>query len=154
MSSKLKYPYHKPVRRLLLGIACFIFLGGHSAHAQLLGKLIESTLNSSSPFTIRVYGTEDGVPQHQISTMIPDKTGNLIIGTANGLVEFNGQTFADINPTDESRKILCTKMFLDPKSNILYGLNNRNRLFQKSPVTKALSKEDKMNASFYHDSII
>lgn len=155
MSLKLKYPHHKPaVYCLLLSIACFIFPGSHSAHAQLLGKLIESSLNSTSPFTIRVFGTEDGVPQHQISAMIPDKTGNLIIGTANGLVEFNGQTFADINPTDESRKILCTKMFLDPKSNILYGLNNRSRLFQISPITKALSKEDNLNASFYRDSII
>ncbi|MDF3027701.1 MAG: signal transduction histidine kinase, LytS [Fluviicola sp.] len=154
MSLKQKYLYYKPAYRLLFGITCFIFLGSNFAHAQLLGKLIESTLSSSSPFTIRVYGTEDGVPQHQVSTMTPDKTGNLIIGTANGLVEFNGQTFTDINPTDESRKILCTKMFLDPKSNILYGLNNKNRLFQISPVTKGLSKEDNLNAAFYHDSII
>ncbi len=155
MSLKLKYPKHKPVvYRLLLGILCFILYGSYSIQAQPLGKLIESTLNTNSPFTIRVYGTEDGIPQHQISAMTPDKTGNLLIGTANGLVQFNGQTFADINPTDESRKILSIKMFLDPKTNILYGINNRSQLFQITPVTKVLSKEGNLGASFYHDSII
>lgn len=155
MSLRLKYSrFELAVYRLLSGLACFILFGSHSIHAQPLGKLIESTLNTNSPFTIRVYGTEDGIPQHQISAMTPDKTGNLLIGTANGLVEFNGQTFTDINPTDESRKILCIKMFLDPKTNILYGLNNRSQLFQISPVTRILSKEDNLSASFYHDSII
>ncbi|WP_341906315.1 histidine kinase [Fluviicola taffensis] len=155
MSSKLKYPDYKlAILRWFMGIICLSYFSSYSTHAQPLGKLIEATLNTGSPFTIRVYGTEDGIPQHQISAMIPDKTGNLLIGTANGLVEFNGQTFTDINPTDESRKILCVKMFLDRKSNILYGVDNRSRLFQITPVTRELSKEDNLSASFYHDSII
>ena len=155
MSSKLKYLDTRPtILRWFIGIICLTALSSYSVRAQQLGKLIETTLNSNSPFTIRVYGTEDGIPQHQISAMIPDKTGNLLIGTANGLVQFNGQTFTDINPTDESRKVLCIRMFLDPKKNILYGLNNRSELFQISPVTKILSKSDNLGASFYHDSII
>ena len=133
MNSKLKYPEHNPViYRLLLAVVFFLLFGTHSVCAQPLGTLIESTLNTRSPFTIRVYGTEDGIPQHQIAAMIPDKTGNLLIGTANGLVQFNGQTFTDINPTNESRKILCIKMFLDKKTNILYGINNSSQLLQKS----------------------
>ena len=155
MSLKLKYLVHKPlVYRLLSGITCVLLSASYAAHAQPLGKLIESTLNTKSPFTIRIYGTEDGIPQHQIAAMIPDKTGNLLIGTANGLVQFNGQTFTDINPTAESRKILCVKMFLDPKTNILYGINNKSELFQISPVTKALSKKGNLGASFHHDSVI
>ncbi len=155
MSLKLKYPEHNPaIYRLLPAIVCFLLFGSYSAHAQPLGKLIESSLNTRSPFTIRVYGTEDGIPQHQIAAMIPDKTGNLLIGTANGLVQFNGQTFTDINPTDESRKILCIKMYLDPKTNILYGINNQSHLFQITPITKVLLKGDNLGASFYHDSII
>ncbi|TSJ39802.1 sensor histidine kinase [Fluviicola chungangensis] len=155
MSLKPKYPNRTTeVWRLLSGILCLLLFVSNSAYAQPLGKLIESTLSTNSPFTIRVYGTEDGIPQHQISAMIPDKTGNLLIGTANGLVQFNGQTFTDINPTDESRKVLCIKMFLDPKTNILYGLNNRSQLFQISPVTRILIKERNLGASFYHDSVI
>jgi hypothetical protein len=157
MSLKLKYPKREAaICRLLSGILCslsFLF-SSYSTFAQPLGKLIESSLNTDSPFTIRIYGTEDGVPQHQIAAMIPDKTGNLLIGTANGLVQFNGQTFIDINPTDESRKILCIKMFLDKKNNILYGINNRSQLFQISPVTKILLKEDNLGASFHHDSVV
>lgn len=155
MSLKPKYPNHTTeVWRLLSGVFCLLLFASYSAYAQPLGKLIESTLSTNSPFTIRIYGTEDGIPQHQISAMIPDKTGNLLIGTANGLVQFNGQTFTDINPTDESRKVLCIKMFLDPKTNILYGLNNRSQLFQISPVTRILIKERNLGASFYHDSVI
>lgn len=155
MSFKLKYPHHKlAILRWLVGIGCFIYYSSYSIQAQPLGKLIEATLNTNSPFTIRVFGTEDGIPQHQISAMTPNETGNLLIGTANGLVEFNGQTFTDINPTDESRKILCVKMFLDRKSNILYGLNNRSHLFQITPITKDLTTEDNLSASFYYDSII
>ncbi|MGV3610189.1 MAG: histidine kinase [Fluviicola sp.] len=155
MSLKLKYPEHKrAIFRMFPVIVYFLLFGSHAVNAQPLGKLIESSLNTNSPFTIRVYGTEDGVPQHQISAMTTDKTGNLLIGTANGLVQFNGQTFTDINPTDESRKILCIKMYLDPKTNILYGINNRSQLFQISPFTKVLLKENNLGASFYHDSVI
>lgn len=155
MSLKLKYLRFKLLAYyLVLGITYFGCFGTYSTHAQPLGKLIESTLKPNSPFTIRVYGTEDGIPQHQISAMTPDRTGNLLIGTANGLVQFNGQTFTDINPTNESRKVLCIKLFLDPKTNMLYGINNRSKLFQISPTTKDLSKRDNLSASFYHDSII
>ncbi len=155
MSLKPKYPKHKTtICRLLPGILFLFLYTSNSTHAQPLGKLIESTLNTDCPFTIRIYGTEDGVPQHQISAMIPDKTGNLLIGTANGLVQFNGQTFMDINPTNESRKILCVKMFLDPKTKVLYGMDSRAQLFQISPVTKALSKKDFLRASFHYDSVI
>lgn len=155
MSLKLKYPHHQlTILRWFMGIGCLIYFSSYSTQAQPLGKLIEATLNTNSTFTIRVYGTEDGIPQHQISAIIPDKIGNLLIGTANGLVEFNGQTFTDINPTDESRKVLCIKMFLDRKNNILYGINNRSHLFQITPVTKDLTKGDNLSASFYHDSII
>lgn len=148
--SKLK----TKICRSLLVILWSSFISSYLTHAQPLGKLIESSLNTDSPFTIRVYGTEDGVPQHQIAAMIPDKTGNLLIGTANGLVQFNGQTFIDINPTNESRKILCIKMFLDKKTNILYGINNSSQLFQISPVTKILLKGDNLGASFHHDSVV
>lgn len=155
MSRKPTYPKFKTtIGRLVLAILWFSVIPIYSTHAQPLGKLIESSLNTDSPFTIRVYGTEDGVPQHQIAAMIPDKTGNLLIGTANGLVQFNGQTFTDINPTNESRKILCIKMFLDKKTNILYGINNSSQLFQISPVTKILLKGDNFGASFHHDSVV
>lgn len=155
MSLELKYPKSKTASCRLLGvIVCVLLFTGYSAYAQPLGKLIESTLSSNSSFTIRIYGTEDGVPQHQIAVMIPDKTGNLLIGTANGLVQFNGQTFTDINPTDESRKILCIKLFLDKKNNRLYGINNRSQLFQISPVTRVLLKTGNLGASFYRDSVI
>ncbi|MNK24803.1 Sensor histidine kinase YehU [compost metagenome] len=155
MSLKQKWMHYKTAAyHLLASMACIVLFGTYSTQAQPLGKLIESTLSSTSPFTIRVYGTEDGVPQHQISAMIPDKTGNLLIATANGLVEFNGQTFTDINSTDESRKILCIRMFLDPKTNILYGLNNKSCVYQISPGTKLISEKDNLSASFFHDSII
>ncbi|WP_343637044.1 histidine kinase [Fluviicola sp.] len=155
MNLKLKYPKSKTACcGLLCVIVSLILSTSYPAYSQPPGKLIESTLNTNSPFTIRVYGTEDGVPQHQIAAMTPDKTGNLLIGTANGLVQFNGQTFTDINPTDESRKILCVKLFLDKKNNVLYGINNRSQLFQISPVTRELLREGNLGASFYKDSII
>ncbi len=151
MGAILKYILEKQAIKALL---LFVFLlSGHFSHSQSLGKLIESTLQSDAPFTIRVFGTEDGIPQHQIPTMISDQTGNMLIATANGLVEFNGQTFTDINPTDESRKILCIELYLDQKTNKLYGLNNKSEFYQISPVTKRISNQF-LHASFYHDSII
>ncbi|MNU78430.1 Sensor histidine kinase YehU [compost metagenome] len=138
---------------MVLLLSVFFVSNGHFTYSQSLGKLIESTLKSDAPFTIRVFGTEDGIPQHQIPTMISDKTGNLLVATANGLVEFNGQTFTDINPTDESRKILCTELYLDQKANKLYGLNNKSEFYQISPVTKCIHSNF-VYASFYRDSII
>lgn len=152
MRTFLKYLIGKQAINVLL-LLVFLIFNDHSIYSQSLGKLIESTLKSDAPFTIRVFGTEDGIPQHQIPTMIPDKTGNMLIATANGLVEFNGQTFTDINPTDESRKILCIELYLDQKTNKLYGLNNKSDFYQVSPVTKCISKEF-LHASFYLDSII
>lgn len=155
MGFNLKYLIGKPVILYRLSIlVSFLLFGSSKTHAQPFGKLIESTVSSSSPFTIRVYGTEDGIPQHQISVMRPDKTGNLLIGTADGIVEFNGQSFRDINLTSESRKILCIRMFLDPTNNVLYGLDNRSKLYQIAPVTKTISKKENLSASFHHDSLV
>lgn len=153
MGTKLKYFWERQRNRSLFLCLFFVLISSYPLLAQSLGKLIESTLNSDAPFTIRVFGTEDGIPQHQISTMISGKTGNMIIATANGLVEFNGQNFTDINPTDESRKILCTELYLNQQTNQLYGLNNKSEFYQISPVTRCISK-DFLHASFYHDSII
>ncbi|AEA42816.1 sensor histidine kinase [Fluviicola taffensis] len=142
------------VNSWLVFLFFFITCLNQKANAQPLGKLIESTLDYNSPFTIRVFGTEDGVPQHQISSMIRNKHGLLIIGTANGLVEFNGQSFSDINPTDESRKMLCGDLYIDEKTNILYGLDLKSRLYIISPYTKELFKDENQIAKMHHDSLI
>jgi hypothetical protein len=135
--------------------ALFFSLGiQQKLNAQPLGKLIESTLDSNSPFTIRVLGTEDGIPQHQIASMIRNKKGSLIIGTANGLVEFNGQSFSDINPTDESRKMLCADLYINEKTGILYGLDKKSRLYIISPYTQELFKGENIIAKIVADSLI
>lgn len=153
MRTRLRYFWEAHINRLRFLSLLLLLFSCCSVQAQSLGKLIESSLNSNAPFTIRVFGTEDGIPQHQISTMISGKTGNMVIATANGLVEFNGQNFTDINPTDESRKILCIELYLNQQTNQLYGLNNKSEFYQISPVTKCISK-DFRHASFYRDSII
>jgi len=51
------------------------------------------TSKSDSPFIVDVWGTEEGLPQSSVISVIQTKDGYLWLGTLNGLVRFDGNHF-------------------------------------------------------------
>jgi ligand-binding sensor domain-containing protein/signal transduction histidine kinase len=49
------------------------------------------------PFSVDVWGTEDGLPQSSVIALTPTHDGYLWLGTLNGLVRFDGKTFTRFN---------------------------------------------------------
>lgn len=121
---------------------------------QSLGKLIDTSLDSDFPLTVRVYGTDDGIPQHQITDIVESSDGTIIISTANGYSKFNGWRFRDINPSNETKKILCQWIHLDKKTGILYGLTSRNIVYEISPTTKKIFPSNFLLTRFERDSLL
>ena len=52
---------------------------------------------SDLPFSVDVWGTEDGLPQSSVIALTQTHDGYLWLGTLNGLVRFDGKTFTRFN---------------------------------------------------------
>ncbi|MEN9441838.1 MAG: hypothetical protein RLZ33_1915 [Bacteroidota bacterium] len=106
---------------------------GFSSIAQLDGNFIDKSQDVYIPFTITHYGTKHGLPQNQILDIIPKKNGELILATANGIVQFNGFEFFEFIPNNFYKKSLHEQLIYDDKSNKLYGKEYGGKINKISP---------------------
>lgn len=111
---------------LLKKCNCFLFillicLWSAKSFAQLDGNFIDKSQEIYIPFTLTHFGTKHGLPQNQILDIIPKKNGDLILATANGIVEFNGYEFFEFIPNNLYKKSLHEQLFYDEKTKKLYG---------------------------------
>ncbi len=64
----------------------------------MLGLLLPWTLSAAdSPFTVDAWTTEDGLPQSSVLAIVQTHDGYLWLGTLNGLVRFDGNSFTCFN---------------------------------------------------------
>ncbi|MGA3266989.1 MAG: two-component regulator propeller domain-containing protein [Verrucomicrobiota bacterium] len=82
---------------------------------------------SNSPFLVDVWGTQQGLPQSSVISVIQSKDGYLWLGTLNGLVRFDGVRFDVFNqentPGLESDRIVY--LFQDSQTNLWVGTETR-----------------------------
>src|ERR1019366_9309439 len=57
---------------------------------------------ADSPFTVDVWNTEDGLPQSSVIAITQTRDGYLWLGTLNGLVRFDGNSFTRFNVNNTS----------------------------------------------------
>jgi len=120
---------------------CFIFCN-LPAFAQIEGSVAEvSVLNKSIPFTLTSYSTRDGLPQNQVMNIIRKKSGELIILTANGIVEFNGYRFKPVTTDKHYKKQYFKSLHYFEKNDMLLGYDWYDKLFVISPVYREFSIE-------------
>lgn len=97
---------------LLLGV----FFSGLSA-------ISTNAAEAGSPFIVDVWGTEEGLPQSSVISVIQSRDGYLWLGTLNGLVRFDGVRFTvfDENNTPGLGSSRIVKLFEDSHRNLWIG---------------------------------
>ncbi len=95
--------------KLLMVFLCVLFLLNtlHTVNAQ--------TLNLSQ------FGIEEGLPQSSVYTMLQDKSGNIWVGTMNGVSRYNGLNFENFNKKDGLAENRVTSSCTDKDGNIWFG---------------------------------
>lgn len=121
-------------------LSFFTFLNVEKVSAQLAGNFIEKSQEIFIPFTITNYGTKHGLPQNQIIDIIPKKNGELVLATANGIVQFNGSEFYDFIKNTDYKKNINQRIFWNEMETELFGLNYSGEIHQIYPVSKPYLK--------------
>lgn len=117
----------------------FLFFIGCS-FAQNSGQLVEASLDIKIPFTITQFSTKQGLPQSQVLDIVAKKNGNLIIATANGIVEYNGSEFKQFISDNSYKSHIYTKLLWHDKSNSLFGQEIGGILHQLYPTSRLNKK--------------
>lgn len=107
---------------------------GFASFAQLDGNFIDKSQDIYIPFTITHFGTKHGLPQNQILDILPKKSGELILATANGIVEFNGYEFFEFVPNNAYKKSLHEELIYDETKQTLYGIEFGGNINKISPA--------------------
>lgn len=67
------------------------------------------------------FTTKDGLSNNTTSTIIQDKSGNILIGTNAGICKYDGENFSKYFESDSLTKLLITNIFEDRDGNIWFG---------------------------------
>ena len=96
--------------------ATLLALSGLSATVLASTQLVDG-------YTVRLWQTEDGLPQNLVTSAVQTRDGYLWFGTSSGLARFNGQRFVTFDaantPQIEDRRI--TRLFEDAKGTLWIG---------------------------------
>lgn len=99
-------------------VLCFI---PFFTNSQIKTDFNFTDFNDTNAYTFTLYGTNKGLPQNQVNSIIQKENGNLIIGTSNGIVEFNGVEFKQFIKDDTYKNLNIINLIWDEKNNFLYG---------------------------------
>ena len=70
---------------------------------------------------LQYFGTENGIPQSTINSILQDRSGNLWIGTLGGVCRYDGYRFASFSKKDGLSENWVTASCLDKQGNIWFG---------------------------------
>jgi ligand-binding sensor domain-containing protein len=91
--------------------------------SQNNGELIEESLELYPPFTVVQYSTKNGLPQNQVSEIIPIDDASLILATSNGIVSFNGYEFNAFLGENENKSLAFKKLYWNKNHQLLLGVS-------------------------------
>lgn len=123
----------------LFSCVCFS-LGLIAVKAQTKGLLIEKSLDIKIPFTITQFSTKNGLPQSRVIDIVSKENGNLIILTANGIVEYNGSEFISFIHDDAYKAFYYSKLIWHENSGRLFGISSTGGLKLIYPEFKHLNE--------------
>jgi ligand-binding sensor domain-containing protein len=114
---------------LLVGATTFSF-------GQKSGYLIEASVDAQTPFSITQYTLKHGLPQSQVIDIVPKSNGSLLISTANGIVEFDGNQFTEIIPFPNYKNNIYLSLFWMEETQQLFGGSSDGSLQMLLPQQK------------------
>jgi hypothetical protein len=113
-------------------IGCIIFFSFHS-FAQEKEVIWENSLDPNIPYTVTIYGTNQGLIQNQIDDIEVKEANSFLMSTGNGIVEFNGLNFKNILKYKKYRDGTFRKLAFCKKRNSLFAIDNVNMLYEILP---------------------
>lgn len=125
-------PKMKLSRKTVTTCISVLIAGMQFVAAQRGGQFIDQSQDRRLPFTIVQYGTKHGLPQNQVIDIVAKKNGNLILSTANGIVEYNGHAFYNFIDSRKYEKQFHIQLFWDDHTQQLFGSERRvlfNRIY-------------------------
>ncbi|WP_299459007.1 two-component regulator propeller domain-containing protein [uncultured Microscilla sp.] len=110
-----------------------------------------------SPSLFQHYDQRDGLPNVFVRDIKEDSTGNIYVGTIDGLVRYQNGKFVNQQVFDHSSRYQVLRMFLDRRHNVLTSvapseLNTSNNIFLYKVAHQTSTKL--YNASFYNPSYV
>ena len=109
-----------------------------------LGCLAASAPNGK--YVIDSWGTDEGLPQNSVTSILQARDGYLWFGTMNGLVRFDGSRFLvlDKNNTPELKNNWIERLFEDEKGRIWIGTRNAGIVLLKNgkPIRPGIGKDN------------
>jgi hypothetical protein len=120
------------INRILKIIACIILFSFHS-FAQEKEVIWENSLDPNIPYTVTIYGTNQGLIQNQIDDIEVKDANSFLLSTGNGIVEFNGLNFKNILKYKKYRDGTFRKLAFCKKRNSLFAIDNLNMLYEILP---------------------
>lgn len=120
------------INRILKIIACIILFSFYS-FAQEKEVIWENSLEPNIPFTVSMYGKNQGLIQNQIDDIFVKDNNSFLLNTANGVLEFNGIKFNDFFKNKQFKDSKFRKYIFSKKRNSLFAIDNSNLLYEISP---------------------
>ncbi|WP_277231734.1 hybrid sensor histidine kinase/response regulator [Hymenobacter sp. YC55] len=87
---------------------------------MILGVQVAAQPNSAPRYFVRQFGAADGLPQPFIYALAQDHAGYLWIGTAEGLVRYDGTEFVAFTTKDGLAEDFVTTLFVHPRTGQLW----------------------------------
>lgn len=117
-----------------LTVTCFI----NPVFSQNNGQLIEQSLDIKIPFTITQFSTKNGLPQSQVLHITPKGNGNLMIATASGILEYNGNEFSTFITGAAYKAQAYNELFWSERLKRLFARGSNGIAYQVHPEFKQI----------------
>jgi sensor histidine kinase YesM len=126
---------------IVLAFCMFMIYNGYYLMAQKNAQFIYETKTSKLPFTVTQYSTKHGLPQNQVQTISKNpENNNLVLLTANGIVQFNGDKFKELIADKKEKTMIFSDLFFSTSSNKKYGVKYWGEFYQLAPTVKLIGK--------------
>lgn len=89
-----------------------------SAGLLWMGAWYARGISSFDGKSSRTYGEAEGLPANNTTCLVPDKAGNLWIGTTNGVSRFDGRSFRNYGTSDGLLGLCVQRMVVDSRGNL------------------------------------
>jgi sensor histidine kinase YesM len=99
-----------------------VVLLSYYSHAQNQGYLMPQNSASETALTITQYSLKQGLPQSQVTDIVKQQNGTILLQTSNGIVSFNGYKFTSVIDTSKYTNALYNGLAWHEKSKTLLSI--------------------------------
>ena len=130
----------KHLNLLRFHITCILLFLSCSLSGQNNGQFIYESKDADLPFTITQFSSKHGLPQNQVSSIYQHHDGRLVLSTANGMAQFDGEKFSEFISGQEHKNVTFTDYIYVKKYRRLYGLQFGGNFYEITPKFRQVAQ--------------